>query len=468
MHYLIQVNIYLLAFFGFYVLFLRKETFYQANRFYLMLSGIMSFLIPFMQTAWVQSWLVTREVSQIMAGYEAEALEVPIISATANYQVSLATLLLGMYLVGILYFIYRFGKRIYRTVRWVSGFEENELQAFSFFGKVRVGKSLKQYKAIFDHERLHVVQCHSFDLVLFEVVGILCWMNPVVYLLKREIRLLHEYQADAYACRMAGSRSYYAALLVSHKFAVTPESILGNGFFTQSLLKARIKMLSKESSRKQALLKYGLIAPLFLSMMVLASASIAGSEKLGQIEQVSQELVFEKPVFSAVKEVRVDLTDFRKDGTIKGVSEEEDISLGRVEIALSDAPTRTVPPKVVPAPPKQEVKAEEPGAEDIFVGVEIQPEYPGGSTEMYRYLASQVTYPEAASRANVQGRVTVQFVVEKDGTVSRPRVLKGIGFGADEEAVRVVSGMPKWQPGSQNGRNVSVYYTIPILFTLLD
>jgi len=477
MHYLIQVNLYLIVFFGFYVLFLRKETFYQANRFYLMLSGIMSFVIPFLHTGWVQGWFVTREVSHIMASYDTTALEVPITAVAGTHHISLSHLLLGLYVAGLLYFTWRFGVSIFRTVRFMADFEENDLQAFSFFGKVRVGKSLLRYKAVFDHERIHVVQCHSFDVILFEVISILCWVNPLVYVLKREIRLLHEYQADEYASRMTGSKAYYAALLVSHKFGVTPESILGNSFFTRSFLKARLQMLSKESSHKRALLKYGFVAPLFLGMMVLASASIARSENLGKIEKYSEDLVFENPaprLKRDLKEVKIDLTGFRSDGTVKTLGDKEDMSFG--EAALPPPPPREkfIPP--AREPEKVEASAvfiaETPPAEtpreEIFVGVETQPFFPGGEQEMYKFLSENLNYPEAATRANVQGRVTLQFIIEKDGSVNHPKVLKGIGFGADEEAARVVSSMPKWTPGIQNGRAVRVYYTIPIIFRLSE
>lgn len=480
MHYLIQVNLYLIVFFGFYVLFLRKETFYQANRFYLMLSGIMSFVIPFIHTQWVKSWFLTREVSQIMASYDTTALEVPITAVAGTHQVALSHILLGLYVAGLLYFTWRFGMNIFRTFRFMSDFEENDPHAFSFFGKVRVGKSLRRYKAVFDHERIHVVQCHSFDVILFEMVSILCWVNPLVYFLKREIRLLHEYQADEYASRMTGSRAYYAALLLSRKFGVTPESILGNAFFTQSFLKARIRMLSKEGSRKQALLKYGFVAPIFLGMMVLASASIARSENLGKIEQYSEELVFENPAPRLgfdLKQVKVDLSGFRKDGSVKTLADEDDISFekaGPVSEKLPPPPpidrkkvtveTKEPEQSELPPPPVREPAPRE----EIFIGVELQPSFPGGEREMYNFLAQNLQYPAAATRANVQGRVTLQFIIEKDGTVSNPKVLKGIGFGADEEAVRVVSSMPKWNPGVQNGRNVRVYYTIPIMFTLSE
>ena len=470
---MIQVNLYLMVFFGFYVLFLRKETFYQANRFYLMLSGIMSFVIPFMHTSWVQSWFVTREVTEIMASYDTTALEIPITAVAGTHQIALSHILLGLYVGGLLYFTWRFGLGIFRTIRFMNDFEENDPHAFSFFGKVKVGKSLMRYKAVFDHERIHVVQCHSFDVILFEMISILCWVNPLVYFLKREIRLLHEYQADDYASRMTGSRAYYAALLLSRKFGVTPESILGNAFFTQSFLKARIQMLSKESSRKRALLKYGFVAPIFLGMMVLASASIARSENLGKIEKYSDDLVFENPaprLTRDLKEVKIDLSGFREDGTVKTLTDEEDISFG--ERAKAKVKIQS-PQPLPPPPPREENVPEVEGqpeerAKEVFVGVENQPVFPGGEREMYNFLAANLNYPEAATRAQIQGRVTIQFIIEKDGSVSAPKVLKGIGFGADEEALRVVTSMPKWTPGIQNGKPVRVYYTIPIIFTLSE
>lgn len=104
--------------------------------------------------------------------------------------------------------------------------------------------------------------------------------------------------------------------------------------------------------------------------------------------------------------------------------------------------------------------------EEIFTTVEQNPEFPGGQTAMYRYIGDNMKYPSAAQRANVSGKVFVKFVVERDGSIGDIQVLKGIGFGCDEEATRVIKSMPKWSPGRQNGRNVRVYFTMPISFRL--
>ncbi len=109
---------------------------------------------------------------------------------------------------------------------------------------------------------------------------------------------------------------------------------------------------------------------------------------------------------------------------------------------------------------------EEIGEEEIFQVVEDQPEFPGGMSQLYVYLQKNVKYPPIAKESGIQGRVFVNFVVEKDGSISNVKVLRGIGGGCDEEAIRVVKSMPKWKPGKQRGKPVRVSFNLPIKFTL--
>jgi len=125
-----------------------------------------------------------------------------------------------------------------------------------------------------------------------------------------------------------------------------------------------------------------------------------------------------------------------------------------------------VAPEAVAAPSKGTVVEAAPEPEKIFTVVEQQPEFPGGQSEMYKYLGKNIKYPSAASRANVSGRVFMSFVVNVDGSIQDVSVLKGLGFGCDEEAMRVVKAMPKWKPGKQSGRAVRVKYNLPINFQL--
>lgn len=114
------------------------------------------------------------------------------------------------------------------------------------------------------------------------------------------------------------------------------------------------------------------------------------------------------------------------------------------------------------------VREEEESAEEaqIFMVVESMPEYPGGEPALYKYLAENIKYPQMAKESGIQGRVFVTFVVERNGSVTDVRVLRGIGGGCDEEAIRVVNNMPKWTPGKQRGKSVRVQYNLPVKFTL--
>ncbi len=125
------------------------------------------------------------------------------------------------------------------------------------------------------------------------------------------------------------------------------------------------------------------------------------------------------------------------------------------------APEESTGPTKVEAAVEVEKKEEE-----IFTVVEQQPEFPGGNSKLGEYLGKNIRYPSAAQRANVSGRVFISFVVNTDGSIQDVQVLKGLGFGTDEEATRVVKSMPKWRPGKQSGRPVRVKYNLPISFTL--
>ena len=102
----------------------------------------------------------------------------------------------------------------------------------------------------------------------------------------------------------------------------------------------------------------------------------------------------------------------------------------------------------------------------IFVVVENNPEFPGGSDSLYAYIARNIKYPETAKKEKIEGRVFVTFVIEKDGQVSSAKILRDIGGGCGEEAIRVVKNMPKWKPGTQRGNPVRFQFNLPVSFLL--
>ncbi|MBO0934901.1 energy transducer TonB [Fibrella aquatilis] len=125
-------------------------------------------------------------------------------------------------------------------------------------------------------------------------------------------------------------------------------------------------------------------------------------------------------------------------------------------------------PEESAGPTKAEVVVEAPAPKDdeVFTVVEQQPEFQGGTAAMYAWLGKNIKYPAAAQRANISGKVFVSFTVNTDGSITDAQVLKGLGFGTDEEAIRVVKSMPRWKPGKQSGRSVRVKYNLPISFQL--
>lgn len=418
--YIIQANLYLVVFFAFYLAVLRHETFNQLNRFYLVLSAIFALLVPFLQSDWVKSWFITQQVNEVIYSYYSPEI---IISATQNKDLTYYQLITYIYLLGVSIFSVKF---IYQLIKTSEAFKNSALKvnnAFSFFSKIWIDKSLAQYPTIAAHEQVHYKQLHSADVVLFELITIVFWFNPVVYLYKKAIGIIHEFIADDLACKTLSTKADYAVLLVSQQFQTSPEILLSNQFFKQSTLKLRIKMLMKKRSNKVALLKYGFIAPLFVGMMVFASASIARSEKIRTLVKQTEKPIAQTP-------------------------DTEPIKISPVQIIMPQDTAKPVTDDVV------------------YTTVNKNPEFIGGFEALYKYLGQNIKYPEQAQKEKIQGRLFIKFIVEKDGSISSPIILKSLGYGCDEEAIRVITQMPKWQAGSQNGKPARVYFTMPINFSL--
>jgi protein TonB len=155
-----------------------------------------------------------------------------------------------------------------------------------------------------------------------------------------------------------------------------------------------------------------------------------------------------------VKNEVMDMDTQKEDNTARGVVTQE---------GSDDADKfKAVQEQVVVKEPEPEVKKEE----EIFVAVEQQAEFPGGQAALMKWLSQNVRYPETAQQNDVQGRVIVKFVVEKDGSIGAATILKGVDKDLDREALRVVKKMPRWQPGKNNGVAVRSYFNLPVVFKL--
>ena len=140
---------------------------------------------------------------------------------------------------------------------------------------------------------------------------------------------------------------------------------------------------------------------------------------------------------------------------------QDDVEVDDIEINAEVEQNEVIEEYVAP-----EIEEEEVVEQEIFQIVEEMPSFPGGEQKLLEYVAKNTKYPQIARDSGIQGRVFIGFVVETDGSISNVKVLRGIGGGCDEEAVRVIKSLPKWKPGKQRGKAVRVSYQIPVNFKL--
>ena len=428
--YALKVNALLLLFIGFYILLLRRTTFLTLNRTYLVGTvGVAALLpllpLPGLVLAW--PWLTPEPIyATVSAGSLAV---VGLASEPATPPVNWPLLGLWAYMLVAAALLCR---TVWQTVALLGRIRQwparrfadhvlvtpglSDLPTFSFLTYLVLNPADVDSEAVRAHERVHIRQRHTLDLLFLDIVQALCWPNPALLAYKRAIRQVHEFLADRDAAT-ATPRDDYARSLLHYAFHL-PNPALTHTFGANSpnspTLKQRIQMLYRNQSRPRSLWAYALVLPLAATLLALTNVPDPAAP----------------PKTSPV---------------VRG-------------LVNSDPPA---PVGQAPASFTQPT-----GADEVFNVVEQNPMFPGGAAALYRFLGRSIRYPAEAARQQVQGKVFVSFVVNTDGSVDRINILKGIGAGCDEEAVRVVSIMPKWQPGRQKGRAVAVKYNLPIQFSL--
>jgi TonB family protein len=274
-HYLLMVNFYLVLFFGFYTLLLRNETFFQLNRIYLIAACLLSFIIPAIQLNWVQNLFITQHLQQKIISYTNPDV---IITDTAAVGPVFNWLQIAfiIYIAGCFIMILKLVWQLLALKRIINN--PSPSAAYAFFRKINIGSSLSNNDIIADHEQVHAQQWHSADVLLIEIIAIINWFNPIVYLYRSAIKHIHEFIADGHIIQSGTNKSDYALLLVGETFGI-PSHNLTTSFYNHSLLKKRIIMIQKNRSQRTALLKYGLTAPLFVLMLVLSSATVSSYQQ---------------------------------------------------------------------------------------------------------------------------------------------------------------------------------------------
>jgi TonB family protein len=312
--------------------------------------------------------------------------------------------------------------------------------------------------SILAHERGHIRRHHSVDLILVDTLTALQWFNPAMWMLRQDLRAIHEYEADAAVLSQGINMRQYQYLLIQKAVSHCGYSV-ANGI-SHSTLKNRIDMMLHKNSKRASLLKLLALVPLVGVALALNAETV-------------NDYVYNEPKTPQKKIVKKG----RQDGQIKmgtktiEVKKEKSAATNATKVATAEKSNKDK--KAVEmakeAAEKKKVAAiamEAPEAEGAFDVVEEMPQFPGGAPELMKFLSMTVKYPEAAEKAGTQGRVIASFIVEKDGSISGAKVVKNVSEELDAEALRVINAMPNWTPGKQKGQAVRVKYTIPISFRL--
>lgn len=442
MNYLLWINIYLIIFYGFYWIFLRNTTFFQLKRFYLLLAAVSSFVLPFVslsQTISLDNTATTSTSNSIV-------LAAVTIGQQMNQAVEVTRNSTSVWdLLALLYFTGVIGSLFWLTVRsWMTRKSLNaqaDQRAFSFFKRIVIDPKIEGYDRILIHERTHANELHSIDVLLFEIIKIVNWFNPISYVMANSVKLNHEYIADQKSVSSSEERIEYAHLLLSKALA-TNTPTLTNNFFNRPILKPRIAMLFKDKSKKTTLMSFILLVPALATVIACQSSSANQSDQINTIGVAFQ-------------------------GVASAEKDTSDSSGRKINIEFSGNPNDSSRPQTETAIAKHEDDSlSSDDDEPVFTVTEIMPTFEGGMPGFYRYIADNYVYPEAAVKNGIKGKMLIKFIIEKDGSLSDITVVQDLKYGTGEEAIRVLKNSPKWNPAIQNGRKVRIQFTLPIQLNL--
>ena len=524
-----------------YALMLRKETFFRLNRAMLLAIVAVSLVVPCIN---VPGPLPSQHVGELISnvvmlptlvvGAEAEAVAKPQINwVVLIYIIGMLACLMWK-LVGLV----RLMRFIPRGCLWTDKVDGatiychvGQVSPFSWMRSVVIGSSLpaspRGEEIILAHELAHVRMRHSWDTLAVSIVEVLQWFNPTIWMLEASMYEVHEYEADDAVLRRGISARDYQLLLIEKAVARTPYPMVHA--FRHSQLKNRITMMTKKKSPRWARLKALYAVPLTL----VALGAMASQQMKNNVDPLT--FVNNKRVTKDVAQ-QVDPKEISHIEVLHTKSAQqlfgEEGKEGAVMITTKQEKTIKVAPgtlrlvvdgqemteqeaiKAVQGKEiKNEVKTNSEGATELVVSTaapddkiydkpEVLPEFPGGMNEMLGWLNRNVKYPKEALKWGVQARVHVEFVVEKDGSISNVKAIKTTGTdpNADpatrvtaykdmteqerketaaqdeglmagkqallDEAMRVVKAMPRWTPGRDKGKLVRTKFVLPVMFRL--
>jgi len=399
MNYLIQVILLSALFTIVYYLLFNKSKHFQLRRFFILSIPIFSFLIPFSGKIFtintnVKSTIIVSEVLKGITIGTGKTQNIITKLNTEDIFVFLYTLVATSLIIRLLLQIrkvYQFKKES----QFINGiyYLNNQKQAFSFFHLLFVpNEQIAEINLIIQHEKIHIQQKHSIDIIYFELLNALFWFNPVFYFLKQELKDVHEFFVDELLLENDTDLEKYCKILM--RKSPLGQLSIGNNF-KQSQIKKRFIMMTKKKNKKWNLVKASAL------LMIIFTSSLI----------------------------------FANNSTNINLENQQELSLQNEEDSVYQ-----------------------------FSIIEKKPEFPGGMKALQMWIVNHVQYPKIAKEKGIQGRVFVSFEINREGEVENVKVKRGVNPLLDNEAVRVISIMPKWKPGEQKGKPVKVQYFIPINF----
>ena len=472
-----ESGICLAVLFTMYWLFLKRETYFRFNRFYLLSTIVVAFVLPLLNLGLFENndqLSALRSISSL-----SEAINLPAVTIThgseslpaSSYNwknIALMIYLIGVFLLfarvilGILRvgMLKRNGRRIFREGYSVI-YTPQAISPFSFFRTIYMHNALAEEADslyIINHEIVHIRQLHTYDNLFVELFLAVFWFNPFMWFLKGALRENHEYLADNEVLNQKANPVIYQTLLLNQTVGLAPITLTST---FNSTIKNRIIMMCRNKSSVYAKFKPLLLLPIIASLFLIFTCS---EKTKGQTSangpKTSPQEVRDANHAMLSDEVKEDVNGIRKD---------TDPETGETYYTIVDMPTfkggesdeaGDVPVTV----PQDTVRKER----EIFYIVEDMPTFNGGdpAVEFRKYIAENLQYPESAVKDSISGRVVVQFCVNNEGKVIEPVVMRSVSPALDKEAIRVVSSSPLWTPGKQRGKKVDVLFTFPINFVL--
>ncbi len=489
-HYIIQVIVFQLLFLAVYLLALKNETFFTYNRMYLIGVTMVSFVLPFLKFDIINEQIPTlfrTQLPTVFLGNTGEEINgasflLDPVFITAS-SISVSTILFIIYGLGVAIaaalFILKLRKLAgLRKIGNHSSYDGYRVcvlpqsnQAFTFLRTMYLGDLISEAEKthIIAHEKIHIDQRHALDLLLFEVLKIVFWFNPMVYVFQKQLQTLHEYAAD-YAVAKDDKNEYYQKLL-SRVFGTTSISFI-NTFFNHSLIKKRITMLQKSKSNRISIVKYLLIIPFIAGMLTYTSCANESTEDATIAEGDTEVMQKINELAEAIMKVgNISDEEIKALEFLAAEAKPGDKIYTSVQEYLDDPDAKRY--KIIE-------RNDWVNQSDVpFAVIDQVPVFPGCENQKNN-ATSKSCFSEAiqkhvgenfntklANDTNLSGkqRISVQFKITKNGMISDVKARAPHPL-LEAEAIRVVNLLPKVTPGMHEDKAVGVLYSLPILFNI--